>query len=98
MAEGRGNQIVYLRELRPGERVLARIEEYRATDADHRFALENIQTGMRIYGDHPITRLTFWSRRMGYLPEASIRLRIDAGRTVEWQTRYKFFVKSKQAP
>jgi hypothetical protein len=35
---------------------------------------------------------------MAYSPEASIRLRIDAGRTVEWQARYELFVKSKQAP
>ncbi|MDQ6699071.1 MAG: hypothetical protein M3Z36_02660, partial [Acidobacteriota bacterium] len=93
MAEIRGRQIVYLRELKPGERVLAPLEGYAASADDHRFTLENRKTGagIRVAGDRPITKLTFWSRRMAYSPEASIHLRIAPGKTEKWETRFEFY-------
>lgn len=94
MAEIRGHRIVYLRELQAGERVLAPLEGYGPTAQDHRFAVENRKTGagVRVAGDRPITKLTFWSRRMAYSPEASIHLHIAAGQTEKWETRYEFYV------
>jgi len=98
MAEVRGNRILYLRELRPGERVLAPIEGYGATAEDHQFSIENLKTGagVRVRGDHPIARLNFWSRRMGYSPEATIRLHINPGQAAEWQTRYEFYIAAEK--
>ena len=93
MADIRGHNIVYLRELMPGERVLAPLEGFGASADDHRFAVENLRTGagVRVAGDHPVVKLTFWSRRMAYSPEASIHLHIAPGETEKWQTRYEFY-------
>jgi hypothetical protein len=94
MAEIRGRQIGYLREVKPGERVLAPLTGYGASADDYRFVLENLKTGagIRVAGDRPISKLTFWSRRMAYSPEASIGLRIAPGETEKWQTSYEFYV------
>lgn len=93
MAEIRDHEIRYRRELKSGERVLAPIEGYGASADDHRFTLENRKTGagIRVAGDRPIAKLTFWSRRMAYSPEASIHLHIAPGKTEKWETRYEFY-------
>ena len=93
MAEIRGSQVVYLRELQPGERVLAQLSGYEASVKDHRYTLENRKTGagVRVVGNRPITKLTFWSRRMAYSPEASIRLHIAPVKSEKWETRYEFY-------
>lgn len=92
MAAIEGDRIVYLRELKPGERVLAPIEGYGPTAQDHRFTVENRKTGagVRVAGDRPISKLTFWSRRMAYSPEASIHLHVAPGHTEKWETKYEF--------
>ncbi len=94
IAEIRGDRIVYLREIVPGERLLAPLEGYGTSAADHRFSLENRKTGagVRVAGDRPIAKLTFWSRRMAYSPEASIHLHVLPGRTEKWETRYEFYL------
>jgi hypothetical protein len=94
MAEIRDHEIVYLRELKPGERVLAPIEGFGDSAMDHRFVLQNLKTGagVRVTGDRPIARLNFWSRRMAYSPEASIRLHMAPGETEKWRTSYEFYV------
>ena len=93
MAEIRGEQIAYPRELKPGERVLGLLEGYGGSAEDHRFTLENVKTGagVRVAGDHPIAKMTFWSRRMAYSPEASIQLHIAPGKSDKWETRYEFY-------
>jgi len=98
MAEIHGRQILYSRELHPGERVLGVLQGYGQTVADHAFSLENRKTGagVRVKGDRPVTKMTFWSRRMAYSPEASIHLHIAPGMTERWQTRYEFYVSAKK--
>jgi hypothetical protein len=93
IAEIRGNQIAYLRELKAGERLLVLLEGYGSSVEGHHFTLENLKTGagVRVAGDHPITRLTFWSRRMAYSPEASIHLHVAPGKVEKWQTQYEFY-------
>ena len=94
VAEIRGDKIVYLREIIPGERLLAPLEGYGTSAKDHRFSLENRKTGagVRVSGDRPIAKLTFWSRRMAYSPEASVHLRVLPGQTEKWETRYEFYL------
>ena len=100
MAAIEGHRIVYLRELKPGERVGVPVEGYGTSAQDHRFTVENQKTGagVRVAGDRPIAKLTFWSRRMAYSPEASIHLHIAAGQTEKWETRYEFYVVAPVAP
>ena len=96
MAEIRDRRIAYVRELQPGERSMAQIEGFGESARDYHFVLENLKTGagVRVSGDHPIEKMTFWSRRMGYSPEVTIRLRIPPGESRRWETRYEFYVAS----
>jgi hypothetical protein len=93
-AEIRGHSIIYLQEVKPGERVLTQVEGFGTSAVDHQFSVENLKTGagVRVSGDRPIERMTFWSRRMGYSPEITIRLHMAPGETEKWITRYQFYV------
>jgi hypothetical protein len=93
-AEIRGHSIAYLQEVKPGERVLTQVEGFGNSAADHQFSLENLKTGagVRVTGDRHIEKMTFWSRRMGYSPEITIRLHLAPGETEKWITRYQFYV------
>ena len=98
IAEIRDRQIVYFREIVPGERLLAPLEGYGSSADDHRFSLENRKTGagVRVAGDRPIAKLTFWSRRMAYSPEVSVHLRVLPGQIEKWETRYEFYLASER--
>lgn len=87
------HQISYLRELKDGERVLAALHGYSTSPRDNQFFLENRKSGaaVRVSVDQPIAKLTFWSRRMAYSPEASIRLAIPPGGSETWQIHYEFY-------
>jgi hypothetical protein len=93
MAAVEGHEVRYLRDVKPGERVVAALTGYSTLSSDHAFSLENRRTGagVRVAGDRPITKLTFWSRRDAYSPEASIQLHIPPGETARWQTTYTFY-------
>ena len=97
MAAIRGRDIVYLREILPGERVLAVLTGYAESTDAHRFTLENRRTGagVNVAGDRPMSKLAFWSRRGAYSPEASIHLKIMPGETAKWSTAFEFFVTPK---
>ena len=95
MAKIDGHRVEYLRELQPGERVQALLTGYAATAEDHRFTLENKKTGagVRVAGDQPMSKLTFWSRRGAYSPEATVHLHIAPGDTAKWRTTYEFYTR-----
>jgi hypothetical protein len=97
MARIDGKQISYVREIKDGERCLAQLQGYDNAAADNRYSIENKKTGagVRIAENRPIAKLTFWSRRMGYSPEASIHLSITPGGTESWQIRYEFYTTAK---
>ncbi len=97
MAAIQGHQVVYLRELQPGERVQALLTGYEPTAETHRFTLENKKTGagVRVAGDRPMSKLTFWSRRGAYSPEATVHLHIEPGETAKWRTTYEFYTRAE---
>jgi hypothetical protein len=93
LAEIRGNEIHYLRELRPRESVLTLLEGYGSGATDNEIVVENRNTGagVRISGDRPLARMQFWSIRTTVCPEPSIKLRVEPGRSERWKERYRFF-------
>jgi hypothetical protein len=93
LVEIRGNEIHYLRELKPGESVLTLLEGFGKSSKDYDIVVENRNTGagVRIVGDHPLSRVQFWSIRTTLCPEPFIRLRVEPGKTVKWSSRYRFF-------
>ena len=94
-AEVRGNDIVYLRTLEPGNKdsVATYLEGYGSNPADNDIRVENskVGAGVRETGDHPISKLYLWSVRTTVCPEAYISLRVEPHKTVRWQVKYEFY-------
>jgi hypothetical protein len=96
MAAIQGHQVVYRRELQPGERVQALLTGYEPRAGTHWFTLENKKTraGVRVASDRPMSKLTLWSRRGAYSPDATIHLHIEPGETAKWQTTSEFYTRA----
>lgn len=95
LAEVRGNDFVYLRELRdaPRESAATYMQGYgsKAKDNDIRVENHKVKAGVREIGNHPISKLYLWSIRSTVCPEAYIALRVLPGKKVNWQIRYQFY-------
>jgi hypothetical protein len=94
-AEIRGNDIVYLRELLPGNKdsVATYVEGFgnNAKDNDIRVENSKARAGVRETGDHPIAKLYLWSVRTTVCPEAYISLNIAPKKKATWQVKYDFY-------
>jgi hypothetical protein len=88
-----GREIVYLKELPPGQPVWWRFEGFGADSKDYDIAIENHKTGagVRIRGDQPLARLVFWSIRTVLSPEAFIHMHIEPGQQFAWRISYDFY-------
>lgn len=93
-AEIRGNEIVYVSELRDHEQAASLLTGFQTTAADNDIRVENSKAGIgvREIGDHPLTRLNFWSIRTTVCPEAYIHLHVEPGKEVRWRIRYVFYL------
>jgi hypothetical protein len=98
-AEIRGNEIVYLRELEPGNKdsVATYVEGFSDDAKDNDIRVENskAQAGVRQTGDHPIAKLYLWSVRTTVCPEAYISLNIPPKKKATWQVKYDFYTLGK---
>ena len=93
LAEVRGTQIAYLKELAPRETVLTELEGFGPTPRDYDIRVENRKTGagVRQTSDRPISRLNFWSIRTTVCPEAYIDMKIQPGEEFTWRINYEFY-------
>lgn len=93
LAEVGGRQLRYLRVLRDGDVAFTGIEGFGASPRDYDFTVENRKTGagVRIAGDHPLSRLMFWSIRTVLSPEPFIQMRIPPGEESKWRIAYNFY-------
>jgi hypothetical protein len=93
LAEIRGNQIAYLKELQPRETILTDIVGFSDKVSDYDIRVENRATGagVRQTSDHPMSKLAFWSIRNTACPEAYVDLRIEPGKDVSWRIHYDFY-------
>lgn len=93
LAEIRGNELVYLQELRKGQSVFSEITGFGDKVADNDIRVENRKTGagVRETGDHPLSKLLFWSIATTVCPEAYIDLKVDPGHQVHWRIVYTFY-------
>lgn len=92
LVEIRGNEIHYLRELKAGESVLTLLEGFGRSSKDYDILIENRNTGagVRVTGDHPLSKVQFWSIRTTLCPEPFIKLRVAPGKTAKWNSSYRF--------
>jgi hypothetical protein len=94
LAEVRGNQIVYLRNLEDGETARRPIQGFGAQAADHSFRIENsrLGLGMSLAGDRPLQRVFLWSIRATMAVEPFVAVAVEPGGEFTWKTTYRYYL------
>jgi len=98
LAEIRGRELVFLKELGPKENAFAELSGFGPTASDYGFEMENRATGagVRVTGDRPLTKVIFWSAIKTACPEPYIDASAQPGRTTNWRITYTFYEASKK--
>ncbi len=93
LAETRGKEFVYLKELQPGQSAFTDLEGVGASPSDYDIRVENRKAGagVRQTSDRPIARLVLWSIRTTVCPEAYIQMKIEPGKESTWRIAYEFY-------
>jgi len=93
LAEVRGREIVYLKDLEKGQSVQSEMGGFSDASKDYDLRIENRKSGagVRISGDQPIKKLIFWSIRTVACPEPYISIHIEPGEERKWQITYDFY-------
>lgn len=95
LAEVSGKQLHYLQELRPGgQSVHSELTGFGDSARDFDIRVENSKTGAGVHvaGDHPLSKIDFWSIRTTVCPEAYIEMKIEPGKESQWRLTYDFYV------
>lgn len=97
MAEARGKDFNYLKELQAGQSVATAMEGFGDTARDYDIRVENRKAGIgvRQTSDRSISKLYFWSIRTTVCPEAFVDLKVEPGQEVKWRISYEFYVLSQ---
>jgi len=92
-AEIRGRELVYLKELAPGETFGTGITGYGQDARDYDIRVENLKAGagVHITADRPISNFFFWSARTTVCPEPYMEFNIAPGAEASWRIRYEFY-------
>jgi hypothetical protein len=96
LAEIRGNELVYARELKAqGESVATALTGFGTDPKDNDVIVENTEAraGVREMGNRPLSSFYFWSIRSTVCPEGYIHMRIEPGKTFRWKITYRFYTK-----
>jgi len=96
LAEIRGNELVYARELKAeGESVATALTGFGTAPKDNDVIVENTdaRAGVREMGNRPLSSFYFWSIRSTVCPEGYIHMRIEPGKTFSWKITYRFYTR-----
>jgi len=94
-SEIRGNELVYTRNVKPGEDInYKNLGGYSPTSDSYDIRIENKNTGagVRITGDQPFLKLAFWCCATTLCPEPYIKLKVEPGKEITWKIKYEFYV------
>lgn len=93
LAEMRGNQISYLKDLQGKDTVATQIRGFSgdAKDYDIRIESQETGTGMRIQGNRPIARMGLWSIRSVVAVEPYLDISIDPAKAYTWDYTYTYY-------
>lgn len=93
MAETRGKELVYLKEIEKGQSVQSELTGFGADVKDYDISEENTKTGagVRQTSDQPVVRINYWSIRSTACPEAYIHMNIEPGKEFTWKITYNFY-------
>jgi hypothetical protein len=91
--ELQGKELVYKQELPQGVSVSGELTGYGTAAADQDFRVENRKTGVGVHqtGDHPMSRLYFWSIRTTVCPEAYVHVKVEPGKEERWRSAFEFY-------
>jgi hypothetical protein len=95
LAEVRGKELHYLKELQPGgQSVHSQLTGFGDSARDFDFRVENRKTGAGVHvsGDRPLWKIDFWSIRTTVCPEEYINMKIEPGQESHWRITYDFYV------
>jgi len=92
-----GNQLTYLRAMRPKERISFPITGFGATPADYDFRVTDLSTGagVHVVGDQPLTRINIFSIDRVQAVEPYIAIDLAPGQEKRWTYRYTYSVPKK---
>ncbi|MEO6289315.1 MAG: hypothetical protein ABIO76_05315, partial [Ginsengibacter sp.] len=94
LAEIRGNQVVFLKELDKNEHVFySALHGYGDNSKDYDIKVENQHTGagVRITCDRPLSKLVFWSASTTVCPEPYIQIKVNPGESFSWKISYDYY-------
>jgi hypothetical protein len=93
MAEARGKEFTYLKELQDGQSVFTAMDGFGDSPRDYDIRVENRKAGIgvRQTSDRSMAKLVFWSIRTTVCPEAFIDLKAAPGQEVKWRIKYEFY-------
>jgi hypothetical protein len=99
MAEIRGDQIIFLKELKGSDTLYTLLEGFGKRAADYRMQVENRKTGagVIITGNRPLAKLAFWAIRTVVAPEPFIHIRVEPGQEYRWRYQYEFYAASERS-
>jgi hypothetical protein len=98
LAEIKGNQILFLRNVNNGENVFCSpLEGFSSSPQQYDFRIENktVGAGVRITCDQPIQKLNFWCCYTTLCPEPYIKIKVDPGNEFRWEIHYEFYTLNK---
>jgi hypothetical protein len=98
LAEARGREIVYLKELQRGQSVYGEFEGFGSTAESYDIRAEHrgAGAGVRITGDVPLSKIVYWSPRTTFCPEPYIDVTAAPGKTAKWKYTYEFYDVAKE--
>ena len=93
LAETRGKDLVYLKELQDKQSVYTLIDGFGKTAMDYQITVDNRKAGIGVKqsSDRPMSKLAFWSIRSTVCPEAFIDFSVAPGKETTWKIRYEFY-------
>jgi hypothetical protein len=93
LAEVRGKDFAYLKELEKGQTAASDLAGYGASAKDYDIRVENRKAGVgvRQTGDRPMSKLYLWSIRTTVCPEAFVSMKIEPGKEYSWRIAYEFY-------
>ena len=93
LGEVRGNQLVFLKELKGHDIFGTHLQGFGNTAADYEITVENHRTGagVVIRGDQPLTSVEIWAVRTVVAPEPYIAMKIAIGQEFRWKYTYRFY-------
>ncbi len=93
LARIRGNQLVFSKVLRSGEVMETLLEGFGPSPQDNVIRVENrkVGAGVRITGDHPLSKFNVWSIRTVLAVEPFITMAVEPGSEFSWTTRYDYY-------